>query len=161
MRFRGSSADAHPWLLEISCRSSITSLNVLILGIFNFLFLNKMLVFRAGMHKMLVRMTYREDPDQTASNKQSNLGLRCLSRPFWQLTSVLNSNIYQTWQTWLNSPQKPRSGPEVKKNHAQLNWAWNSIHKLLIGMHFEHFFCSIKTTCKSFTQEGKKQIFSF
>ena len=30
-----------------------------------FLFLNKMLVIRAGIHKMLVRTANREDPDQT------------------------------------------------------------------------------------------------
>ena len=33
-----------------------------------FLFSNKILVFRAGGHKMLVRTTNREDPDQTASD---------------------------------------------------------------------------------------------
>ena len=35
----------------------------------NFLFLspNKMLIFRAGIHKMLVRIANREDPDKTAS----------------------------------------------------------------------------------------------
>ena len=39
-----------------------------------------MLVIRARIHKMLVRMTNREDSD---------LGLPCLSRPFfWQATSV-------------------------------------------------------------------------
>ena len=30
------------------------------------LFLNKMLVIRAGIHKMYVRMANREDPDHTA-----------------------------------------------------------------------------------------------
>ena len=30
---------------------------------------------------MLIRIANREDPDQTASD----LGLHCLSRPFWQL----------------------------------------------------------------------------
>ena len=34
---------------------------------FLFLFSNKMLVFRAGIHKMLVIIANREDPDQTAS----------------------------------------------------------------------------------------------
>ena len=34
-----------------------------------FLFLNKMLVIRAGIRKMLVRIAYREDPDQTASSE--------------------------------------------------------------------------------------------
>ena len=32
-----------------------------------FLFPNKMLVFRAGFHKMLVRLANMENPDQTAS----------------------------------------------------------------------------------------------
>ena len=37
--------------------------------IFLFLFSNKMLVFRAGIHKMHVRVANREDPDQTASSE--------------------------------------------------------------------------------------------
>ena len=36
---------------------------------FLFLFSNKMLVFRAGIHKSLVRVANREDPDQTASSE--------------------------------------------------------------------------------------------
>ena len=36
---------------------------------FFFLFSNKKLVFRAGIHKMLVRIANREDPDQTASSE--------------------------------------------------------------------------------------------
>ena len=47
---------------------------------FLFLFSNKMLVIRAGIHKMLVRIANREDPDK----KQYDLGLHCLTRPFWQ-----------------------------------------------------------------------------
>ena len=46
-----------------------------------------MLVFRAGIQKTLVRMVNREDPDQT------DFGLRCLSRPFWQATCVHNCII--------------------------------------------------------------------
>ena len=34
---------------------------------FLILFSNKMLIFRAGIHKILVRIANREDPDQTAS----------------------------------------------------------------------------------------------
>ena len=38
---------------------------------------------------MSVRIANWEGPDQTASiQKQSDLGLHCLSRPFWQTTSV-------------------------------------------------------------------------
>ena len=48
---------------------------------FLFWFTNKILVMRAVIHKMLVRRANREYPDQTAS--ASDLGLRCLSRPFW------------------------------------------------------------------------------
>ena len=33
---------------------------------FFFLFLNKMLVIRAEIHKLLVRIANREDPDETA-----------------------------------------------------------------------------------------------
>ena len=34
-----------------------------------FLFLNKMLVYRAVIHKVVVRIANREDPDQTASSE--------------------------------------------------------------------------------------------
>ena len=36
---------------------------------FLFLFSNKMLVFRAGIHKFLARVANSEDPDQTASKE--------------------------------------------------------------------------------------------
>ena len=55
-----------------------------------------MLVIRAGISQKLVRKANREDPDMTASSerlllqKQSDLGLQNLSRPFWQVTSVGN-----------------------------------------------------------------------
>ena len=42
-----------------------------------------MMVFRAGIHKMLVRIANREEPDQNASLK-ADLGLPCRSRPFGQ-----------------------------------------------------------------------------
>ena len=45
---------------------------------FLFVFSTIRLVIMAGIHKMLVRLANREDPDQ----KQSDLGLHCLSRPF-------------------------------------------------------------------------------
>ena len=60
------------------------------LKLFLFLFSNKMYSNVAGIHKMLVR----EGPDQT---KQSDMGLHCMSWPFWQATSVQNvrtSTIY-------------------------------------------------------------------
>ena len=40
-----------------------------ILNIFVFLFFNKILVIRTGIHKMHVRIANREDPDQTASSE--------------------------------------------------------------------------------------------
>ena len=59
------------------------------------LFSNKMLVFRAGIYKLLVRIANREDLDQTASSEmQSVLGLHCLSRPFWQAISVRNLRTF-------------------------------------------------------------------
>ena len=36
---------------------------------FLFLFSNKMLIFRAGIHKLLVGIANKEDPDQTASSE--------------------------------------------------------------------------------------------
>ena len=39
------------------------------LTLFLFLFSNKMLVFRAESHKVLVIIANREDPDQTASEE--------------------------------------------------------------------------------------------
>ena len=40
-----------------------------------------MLVIKAGIHKMFVRIVNREDPD---------LSLHCLNRPFWQVFSFQN-----------------------------------------------------------------------
>ena len=60
---------------------------------FLFLFSNKMLVFRAGIHKMPVRIANREDPGQTA--EESDLGLRCLSRHFSrQLVFKILEHVY-------------------------------------------------------------------
>ena len=52
-----------------------------------------MLVVRAEFHKMLVRIANREDPDKTASSEAGS-GLHCLSRPFWQATSVQKFRIF-------------------------------------------------------------------
>ena len=52
-----------------------------------------MLVIGTGIHKILVPIAYWEDTDQTASD----MCLRCLSMPFWQVTSVQNfrtSTVY-------------------------------------------------------------------
>ena len=50
-------------------------------------FSNKIAVFRAGIQKIIVRITDRKNPDQTAS---FDLGLCCLSSPFWKAASVRN-----------------------------------------------------------------------
>ena len=43
---------------------------------------------------MLVSITNKEDPDPSASQKQSDLGLHCLSMPLWQTTSGRNFRIF-------------------------------------------------------------------
>ena len=43
--------------------------NVLKFWTFFFLFSNKMMVIRAGIHKLLIRIANREDPDKTASSE--------------------------------------------------------------------------------------------
>ena len=53
-----------------------------ILNTFLFLFSVKIMVIRADIHKMHARIANREDPDL----KQSDLGLHCMSSPFWQAT---------------------------------------------------------------------------
>ena len=57
-----------------------------ILNTFLFLFSTKLSVIRAGIHKMLVRIANREDPDQTASDRS----LPCLS----MATSVRNVKTF-------------------------------------------------------------------
>ena len=57
---------------------------------FLFLFSNKMMVIRAGIHKLLVRIANKEDLDQ----KHSDQGLPCLSKPVWQATSVCNFRTF-------------------------------------------------------------------
>ena len=53
------------------------------LNTFLFLFSSKILVIRAGIHKILVRIENRGDPDRTVLlQKQSDLNLCCLSRYF-------------------------------------------------------------------------------
>ena len=60
-------------LLEMSCGGSFGKCSK-ISNTFLFLFKNTM-VFRTGIHKMLVRITNKVDPDQSASSKQSDLGM--------------------------------------------------------------------------------------
>ena len=72
---------------------SFHKLNVLKFRTLFSLFSNKTLIFMAGIHKFLVKTASREDPDQTLQ-KQFDLGLSCLLRPFWQGTSVRNFRIF-------------------------------------------------------------------
>ena len=46
--------------------------------------------------KMLVRIANREDLIRLLLQKQSDLGLSCLSMPFWQATSVHNFRAFIT-----------------------------------------------------------------
>ena len=58
------------FLVDLWVSIYMTTVNVLKFGtLFSFMFLNKMLFIRAGIHKMLVRIANREDPDQTASSE--------------------------------------------------------------------------------------------
>ena len=61
-----------------------------------------MLVIRAGIYKLPVRIANREDPLQ----KQSDLGLLCLSRPLLQATSVRNFRTFAVGNhdTYFQSP---------------------------------------------------------
>ena len=51
-----------------------------------------MMVNRARTHKLLVRIANRE------YQKQSDLGLLCLSRPFWQATNVRKFRTFTVFQ---------------------------------------------------------------
>ena len=62
-------------------------MNTINVTTFLFLFSNQMLVIRAGIHKILVRIGSREDPDQTASSNRMIL-VSCMFRTFWQATIV-------------------------------------------------------------------------
>ena len=71
------------------------TVNVLkILNTFPFLFSNKMFAFRAGIHKMFVRIQTGKTLISLLLQKQSDLGLTCLSRPFWLATSVPNFRTF-------------------------------------------------------------------
>ena len=62
------------------------------------LFSNEMLLFKAGIHKFLVKIiANRGDLDQTAA--QSDLALRGLSKPFWQKTSARNFRTFTVWSS--------------------------------------------------------------
>ena len=82
---RTFSGEARARHLSILCRAPMSRFapHEIVLSSYAYLvrFSNKMLVFRVDIHKMLVRIANREYPD---------LGLPCLSIPFWQTTGVRN-----------------------------------------------------------------------
>ena len=53
-----------------------------------------MIDIRASDRKMFVRISKREDQIRLLPQKQSNLGLPCLSSPFWQAHSVQNFRTF-------------------------------------------------------------------
>ena len=53
-----------------------------------------MLALRAKIHKMLARIANKEDPIRLLLQKQSDLSLPCLYRPFWQASSVQNFRTF-------------------------------------------------------------------
>ena len=89
-----------------------------------------MLVIRAGIHKLLVRIANRADPNQ----KQSDLGLCCLSRPFYQATSIVNFRtftIYVKCQTVRIQMKCRRTGSALFADMGNLQglkyiFIWNS-----------------------------------
>ena len=60
-----------------------------ILNTFLFLFRSEILIIRAGIHKKFVRIA----KGKTLIQKQSDLGLHCLSRPFWVVYKILEHLI--------------------------------------------------------------------
>ena len=59
------------------------------------------MVVRAGIHKLLVRIATKEDPDQMLLQKHYDLGLHCLSRHFWQAISVRNLRTFIIFQIYM------------------------------------------------------------
>ena len=64
---------------------------------FSFLFSNKIFVFKHGICKMLVRKQTGKTLLRLLLQKQSDLGLCCLSRPFWQAASVQNFRTFTVY----------------------------------------------------------------
>ena len=69
-------------------------------------FSNKILVFGAGIHKMLVRKANREDPDQTASSKGALAWYGKLTwesaHPWILIILCYNLNIYGAFEFLCN-----------------------------------------------------------
>ena len=69
---------------------------------------------------MLVVIANREDHDQTTSEKQSDLGLHCLSAPFWQAISVRNFSIFIKWKRSGSAVECLTEGPRVRTSPPSL-----------------------------------------
>ena len=70
-----------------------STVNLLIFRpLFSFCF--QMLAIRAGIQKLLVRTANRKTLIRLLLQKQSGLGLHCLSRLFWQDASVQNLRTF-------------------------------------------------------------------
>ena len=78
------------------CCRNVSTVNVLKFQFFFFLFSNNMLVFRAGIHKMLVRIANRKTLIRLLLKKQPDSGLHCLSGPFSPANSIKNFRIFQS-----------------------------------------------------------------
>ena len=66
---------------------NVSMINVLkSLNTFHFLFSKKMWICRAGIHNILSEYQTGNTLIRLLLQKQSDLGLSCLSRPFWQVT---------------------------------------------------------------------------
>ena len=61
---------------------------------FLFLFSNKLLLFRSGISKYLSEYQTEKTLIRLLLQGQSDLGLRCLSRPFWRATDVQNLKTF-------------------------------------------------------------------
>ena len=75
-----------------------STVNVLLFQTLLFLFSNKILVIRAGIHKKLDRIANREDQDQTASEEAVLSGSALFLGYKWQATTVPNfKNLYRIY----------------------------------------------------------------
>ena len=119
-----------------------------------FLFTNKMLVFGARTHKTLVRIANREHPDHPTSAKASDLGLPCLSRPFWQATTVLNFRTFAVLTTYMYVC-KARLHPFANINEQNRKQLWILINNQLIWIYIVLKFFNIG---KGYTSGNKTII---
>ena len=79
---------------------------------------------------MLVRIANREDPYQTGLRKQSDLGLPCLSKPFWQVTSVPSFRTFTV--TFFVLMDFPITTEMFKNSRTRFSFCSNFSNKMLI-----------------------------